>query len=670
MPAPTVEIPVNSGVATTSGTNAEIDSALSENYTNIENHKADTGNPHGVTASQVGLGNVDNTSDVDKPISSAAAASVEARGPRPTQGQRAGGVVPFHRDPFGSVVDYLKSTTGVRSILGLKLPGWRPQARGATIPIISDAEGNGVLSHDMRGDRILVARPVQGISPAANGKRVVISGDTYGVKQLFVVKEDSDGGTEWSRQLTYCQDDVVSFDIQLPQDEDDDEVVQFTRSDQPFVKGRHVVGRARIPDGPPVAEEPTEAVFVMVIGQSNSGGAGSEGGSSTGAQTVNAPMVTRDESFDGRLLMFNGGTMPHQSGYDVADIAVPINSAQITSLVPMREGAGAQNRESYVTSLCLQLNGPGGFDGGRYIIGGAFGFGSSSFTDLVLDGPTVQQPYQNALDAITSAKSLCDAQSVSMSVVVVYDQGEADANTPEATFRDYMTSFQSDLETRIGAITGQLSVDLFVAQTVWTRGSLNEPCLSSYGQQLAAVADANIHLLPPAYFTDPEGDDIHHRAPEHQWRGALYGECMASVMVNAVDLSLTMVSASWTGDTMDVTFSRPVRFDQNTVIDLDATKLGMSHNNSNGSTRTITGVSKIGPSSIRLQMISPIPIDAVETVFVAADTAVGAGGGGTFGYATGLRSAIRADDSTLWSMIDGRPLPIFAAIQSLSATGA
>ena len=39
--------------------------------TDLSNHIGDTSNPHSVTASQVGLGNVDNTSDADKPISTA-----------------------------------------------------------------------------------------------------------------------------------------------------------------------------------------------------------------------------------------------------------------------------------------------------------------------------------------------------------------------------------------------------------------------------------------------------------------------------------------------------------------------------------------------------------------------------------------------------------------------
>lgn len=56
---------LNSGATTTNITQ------IGTNTTTIGNHIADTSNPHNVTATQVGLGNVDNTSDADKPISTA-----------------------------------------------------------------------------------------------------------------------------------------------------------------------------------------------------------------------------------------------------------------------------------------------------------------------------------------------------------------------------------------------------------------------------------------------------------------------------------------------------------------------------------------------------------------------------------------------------------------------
>ena len=49
----------------------DVDDAISAVDTALTNHKNDHNNPHQVTAAQVGLGNVDNTSDSDKPLSTA-----------------------------------------------------------------------------------------------------------------------------------------------------------------------------------------------------------------------------------------------------------------------------------------------------------------------------------------------------------------------------------------------------------------------------------------------------------------------------------------------------------------------------------------------------------------------------------------------------------------------
>ena len=49
----------------------DLQGQITTNKGTIGNHIANTNNPHNVTASQVGLGNVDNTSDADKPISTA-----------------------------------------------------------------------------------------------------------------------------------------------------------------------------------------------------------------------------------------------------------------------------------------------------------------------------------------------------------------------------------------------------------------------------------------------------------------------------------------------------------------------------------------------------------------------------------------------------------------------
>jgi hypothetical protein len=52
---------------------------VSDNLATLTSHTGNTSNPHGVTKVQVGLGNVDNTSDANKPVSTAQAAAIAAR---------------------------------------------------------------------------------------------------------------------------------------------------------------------------------------------------------------------------------------------------------------------------------------------------------------------------------------------------------------------------------------------------------------------------------------------------------------------------------------------------------------------------------------------------------------------------------------------------------------
>ena len=57
-----------------------IQSGLTANdRTNYNNHLANTNNPHSVTKAQVGLGNVDNTSDANKPVSTAMQTALDAK---------------------------------------------------------------------------------------------------------------------------------------------------------------------------------------------------------------------------------------------------------------------------------------------------------------------------------------------------------------------------------------------------------------------------------------------------------------------------------------------------------------------------------------------------------------------------------------------------------------
>lgn len=64
---------INSGITST------LVGTISANDTTLTNHVANTSNPHQVTAAQVGLGNVDNTSDLNKPISTVTQTALDAK---------------------------------------------------------------------------------------------------------------------------------------------------------------------------------------------------------------------------------------------------------------------------------------------------------------------------------------------------------------------------------------------------------------------------------------------------------------------------------------------------------------------------------------------------------------------------------------------------------------
>lgn len=63
-------------IGVTVGTPMSLSRIKREIEPDIKNHEDNKENPHGVTKTQVGLGNVDNTSDMDKPVSTAQATAI------------------------------------------------------------------------------------------------------------------------------------------------------------------------------------------------------------------------------------------------------------------------------------------------------------------------------------------------------------------------------------------------------------------------------------------------------------------------------------------------------------------------------------------------------------------------------------------------------------------
>lgn len=90
--------------------------AIASSAASLATHTGNTSNPHSVTKTQVGLGNVDNTSDVNKPVSTAQAAAITAATPDATDTVK--GLSKLYTTTVGSNTDGAPSQFAVNSAIG------------------------------------------------------------------------------------------------------------------------------------------------------------------------------------------------------------------------------------------------------------------------------------------------------------------------------------------------------------------------------------------------------------------------------------------------------------------------------------------------------------------------------------------------------------------------
>lgn len=124
----------------------------------IDEHIADVANPHNVTKAQVGLGNVDNTSDINKPVSTAqAAADAAVLAASEPEGASAAAV---SAHAGGTGVHAIQAVTGLQTALDGKsstshnhtgvydLAGSASAAQAASAPAAKGVTGGDSHSHD------------------------------------------------------------------------------------------------------------------------------------------------------------------------------------------------------------------------------------------------------------------------------------------------------------------------------------------------------------------------------------------------------------------------------------------------------------------------------------------------------------------------------------------
>jgi hypothetical protein len=120
--------------------------------TNLTNHTSDTNNPHGVTKSQVGLGNVDNTSDANKPVSTPQKQEIDNK--------------------YNAAISYINSKISVKVD---KVTGSR---------LMTNAEGDKIAEFDDKHYK----KPVDNLVELSN----LSEGGLYDKERRFVASEGKD----------------------------------------------------------------------------------------------------------------------------------------------------------------------------------------------------------------------------------------------------------------------------------------------------------------------------------------------------------------------------------------------------------------------------------------------------------------------------------------------
>lgn len=138
----------------------------------LEEHEADHANPHQVTKAQVGLGNADNTSDADKPISTATAAALATKADKATTLAGYGiGDAYTKAQVDGKLADGSVTKLGTADVgsdtLPIKLVG------GSPTPVADALAKDGTVVHNT-GDENIAGAKTFGTSPTIKGVRIII----------------------------------------------------------------------------------------------------------------------------------------------------------------------------------------------------------------------------------------------------------------------------------------------------------------------------------------------------------------------------------------------------------------------------------------------------------------------------------------------------------------
>jgi hypothetical protein len=130
----------------------------------INNHISDTSNPHGVTKAQVGLSDADNTSDLNKPISTAQQTALDAKA------DLIGGLIPTSQIPAIAITEFLGNVASQSAMLSLsgEKGDWAIRTDQNKVYVITGADPS------VLGNWTALSYPADAIT-SVNGKTGVVT---------------------------------------------------------------------------------------------------------------------------------------------------------------------------------------------------------------------------------------------------------------------------------------------------------------------------------------------------------------------------------------------------------------------------------------------------------------------------------------------------------------
>lgn len=324
------------------------------------------------------------------------------------------------------------------------------------------------------------------------------------------------------------------------------------------------------------------------------------------------PPLSTTQPYDS--LMFNGGVRCDVDCNESTYAAIaPANIASFAPLVEATDTYSGAAGETIFSGCCDHFVRRHAGLGKTQWLASDHAWGGETYANV---GPGTQ-PYLNALQAITAAKSIAATAGKSYGVRAVFclhgEQDELGSGNPN--YLSDLVAWQASFQRDIPAITGQTeTIPLILSQT------------SSYGiyaghatpiiapQQLAA-ADQNpgkILCVGPKYHLPyATGQGVHLSAAGERWHGEEFAKVLGYVMEGKTWRPLEPKSAYLRGNSIIADFYVPVaplQFDTTYVTEpnnFPGSKYGFEFTDGSSTPPTIAAINIVGPTTLEIVLSGP-----------------------------------------------------------------